>query len=184
MGKNKDTGKSSGNIGSSYKNKIIAIGVIAVVIAGIAFYAYKSDDTVVNTFAAIDGIPCETKEYGTFHIHSHLDIFVDTKHIDVPGGIGIEGNTCLYWLHTHASDGVIHIEAPQSKDFTLSQFLDVWKSTSNNPLPADDPIIYVNGQVVSTKLSDTKLGPHEEIVLVYGIPPPNIPSFYQFPSGL
>lgn len=172
--------------GTSFKhrNKLIAIGVIAAIVAGIAYYGYKADTTVVSTFALIDGIPCETKEYLTFHIHAHLDVFVDGHTYAVPALIGIEDNTCLYWLHTHKTDGIIHIEAPQTQDFALSQFLDVWKSTGSTPPPSGDPIIYINGQVVSTTLANTKLNAHDEIVLVYGNPPPNIPSFYQFAEGL
>jgi len=79
----------------------------------------------------------------------------------------------------------MHIEAPHAQDFTLGQFLDIWKSTGSSAPPSGDPIIYVNGQVVSTTLATTKLNAHDEVVLVYGNQqPPNIPSFYQFPEGL
>jgi hypothetical protein len=167
-----------------HRNKLIAIGVIAAIVAGIAYYGYKSDTTIDTAFPTIDGIPCETKEYLTFHIHAHLDVFVDGQALKVPASIGIEDNTCLYWLHTHTSDGIMHIESPKTQDFALSQFLDIWRTTGTNPPPNVEPIIYVNGQVVSTKLSETKLNVHDEIVLVYGNPPPNIPTFYQFPEGL
>ena len=30
------------------------------------------------------------------------------------------------WLHTHALDGIIHIEAPKLQTFTLGQFFAVW----------------------------------------------------------
>ena len=183
-GYDKEQPETSGK-GFKHKNKLIAIGVIAAVVAGIAFYANKADNTVVSTFSLIDGIPCETQEYGTFHIHAHLDVFVDGHAYPVPALIGIEDNTCLYWLHTHNTDGIMHIEAPKTQDFTLSQFFDIWKSTGSTPPPSNgDPIIYINGNVVSTTLSTTKLNAHDEVVLVYGNPPPNIPSFYQFPEGL
>ena len=185
--KDKNNEKEKTETGSKpfkHRNKLIAIGVIAAVVAGLAFYAHKADNTVVTTFPSIDGIPCETQEYGTFHVHAHLDVFVNGHAITVPALIGIEDNTCLYWLHTHNTDGIMHIEAPQTRDFTLSQFLDIWKSTGTIPPPTGDPIIYVNGQVVTTTPDATKLNPHDEVVLVYGNPPPNIPSFYQFPEGL
>lgn len=174
----------TGGKGFKHKNKLIAIAVIAAIVAGVAFYLHKADNTVVSTFSLIDGIPCETQEYGTFHIHAHLDVFVDGHAYPVPALVGIEDNTCLYWLHTHNTDGIMHIEAPQTQDFTLGQFLDVWKSTGSTAPPSGDPIIYVNGQVVSTTLAATKLNAHDEVVLVYGNPPPNIPSFYQFPEGV
>ncbi len=69
---------------SSSRNKFIALGVIAAIIAGVAYVTYKSDNTVDSNFAAINGIPCETQEYTTYHIHSHLDIFVNGQHTPVP----------------------------------------------------------------------------------------------------
>jgi hypothetical protein len=32
----------------------------------------------------------------------------------------------LYWLHTHAADGIIHIESPIRRIYTLGDFFDVW----------------------------------------------------------
>ncbi len=185
--KNKDPRKDQPEIsagGFKHKNKLIAIGVIAALVSGLLYYGYKADNTIVSTFAAIDGIPCESKEFGSFHVHAHLDVFVDGHAYSVPALVGTEDNTCLYWLHTHSTDGIIHIEAPQTQDLTLNQFLDMWKKTASTPPPTGDPIIYVNGQVVSTTPANTKLNAHDEIVLVYGNPPPNIPSFYQFPEGV
>src|SRR5487761_2457629 len=96
---------------SSNRNKFIALGIIAAIIAGVAYVTYRSDNTVDTNFASIDGIPCETQEYTTFHIHAHMDIFVNGQHTSIPAQIGLE-NTCLYWLHTHTPDGIIHIESP------------------------------------------------------------------------
>lgn len=172
------------NKGSKNKNKLIAIGIIAAIGAGVAYYLHESDNTVDTTYAVIDGIPCETQEYTTFHIHAHLDVFVNGQHITVPQYIGIMDNSCLYWLHTHDNTGIMHIESPQQTDFDLSQFLDVWKKTSTGAPPDGEPIIFVNGQEVSTNLENTKLNAHDEIAIVYGTTPPNIPSFYQFPEGL
>lgn len=169
---------------SKNKNKLIAIGIIAAIVAGAAYFLQKSDNTVDSQYGTIDGIPCETQEYTTFHIHAHLDTFVNGQHVTVPQYIGIQDNKCLYWLHTHDNSGIIHIEAPQPQNFTLSQFMDVWKSTGSSAPPGGEPVIFVNGQEVSTNLETTQLNAHDEIAIVYGQAPPNIPSFYQFPEGL
>ncbi|HEV2193578.1 MAG TPA: hypothetical protein VGR54_08190 [Nitrosopumilaceae archaeon] len=166
------------------KNKIIAIAIIAAIVATLAVALPKLDNTKADNSALIDGIECDTTEYVTFHVHAHLDIFVDGHPITIPAFIGIENNNhCLYWLHTHTPDGVIHIESPQERGFTLGQFFDIWKSTSTGLPPNEKPIIYVNGQAVTTSLKDIPLHAHDEIVLVYGTPPTNIPAFYQFPEG-
>jgi hypothetical protein len=40
------------------------------------------------------------------------------------------GGTAFFWLHTHASDGIIHIESPIERTYTLGNFFDIW----NQPL--------------------------------------------------
>jgi len=166
------------------RNKLIVIGVIAAVVAAIAFVSYRLDNTKSDTYAVIDGIECNTTEYLVFHIHAHLDIFVDGKPVVVPAQIGIEDATCFYWLHTHSTDGIIHMESPAEKQFTLGQFFDIWKSTGLGVTPTGDSlIIYVNGQAVTTDLKNTPLNAHDEIALVYGNLPTKVPAFYQFPEG-
>ena len=44
----------------------------------------------------------------------------------IPGDVGRTSN-CLFWLHTHAALGVIHVEAPVARTFTLAQFFAVWQ---------------------------------------------------------
>lgn len=80
-----------------------------------------------GVYASIDGIECERGERLNYHVHSHLALFVEGQEVRVPAGIGIT-DRCLYWLHTHATDGIIHVEAPARKDFTLGQFFAVWAS--------------------------------------------------------
>ena len=93
---------------------------------------------------AIDGIGCQSSEQTVFHIHTHLTIFVNGQQRQVPAGIGIPGavaqqtqagpfvnsGSCFYWLHTHAADGIIHIESPVQRTFTLGEFFDEWGSRS------------------------------------------------------
>ena len=93
------------------------------------------------TGTTVDGVQCEAGEQLVSHVHTHLTIFVNGQARVIPYGIGIPGaqavstkqgafvetGSCFYWLHTHAEDGVIHIESPSSsKSFTLGQFFDEW----------------------------------------------------------
>src|SRR5207245_8855790 len=82
------------------RNKLIVIGVIAAVVAAIAFVSYRLDNTKSDTYAVIDGIECNTNEYLVFHIHAHLDIFVDGKPVVVQCHVGIEHAKCFFVLIT------------------------------------------------------------------------------------
>ena len=136
---------------------------------------------------AVDGISCQTSEQTVFHIHTHLTIFVNGQPRLVPAGVGIPGavavqtqagvfvdsGSCFYWLHTHAADGVIHIESPVQRTYTLGEFFDEW----GQPLgpgqagPARGKItVIVNGKVFPGSPRDAPLGPHENLQLDVGTP--------------
>jgi hypothetical protein len=89
----------------------------------------------------VDGIQCNAGEKTVTHVHTHLTVFVNGKARVIPYGIGIPGyqavqtpegpfvetGSCFYWLHTHAEDGIIHVESPSSTEtFTLGQFFAEW----------------------------------------------------------
>jgi hypothetical protein len=105
----------------------------------------------------IDGIQCNTIEQLLFHIHAHLDVFVNGQLIYIPPQIGIIPDKCIYWMHTHDGTGVIHIESPIKRDFTVGQFFDLWKGKLNNLQVFDNifngkdlptPNVYINGSKV------------------------------------
>ena len=132
----------------------------------------------------IAGIQCERQEYGNFHIHAHLDIFIDGKPHAVHESIGIIERTCLYWMHTHDRRGIIHVESPEARAFTLGQFFDIWKATQKGaPATKETPKIFVNGKPVNGRLEQVEIAPLSEIVIVYGKAPASILSTYDFPKG-
>ena len=177
------------------KKLIIVIGIISILVVAIAAYIGIYYSVRSNTSASaltVDGIQCNTNEQLLFHKHAHLDIFVNGQLIYIPPQIGIIPDKCIYWLHTHDEKGIIHIESPVKRDFTLGQFFDIWSKKLNNPSEfantfggKNTPDVYVNGQkVTSVNYREIKLQAHDEIALVYGKPPDTIPSSYDFPQGL
>jgi hypothetical protein len=88
----------------------------------------------------VDGIQCQPAEQVLFHIHARLTVYVHGQPERVPYGIGIAdpqtdqtpagpfvvAGTCFAWLHTHAADGIIHIESPVERTYTLGNFFDIW----------------------------------------------------------
>src|SRR5207244_1694309 len=61
-----------------------------------------------------------------FHIHQHLDIFVHGKQETVPALVGITAAGEFAVLHTHDTSGVMHVESPVQRTFTLGDFFNVW----------------------------------------------------------
>jgi hypothetical protein len=154
-----------------------------------------------NGTPVIDGISCDRTEQVLFHIHADLAVYQYGVPRIVPFGIGIgkpwqiqqtnEGpfvasGSCFYWLHTHTDDGIIHIESPEARDFTLGNFFDVWQQplSATQVGPAQDQVFaYVNGQRVDGNPADIVLAPHEVIQLNIGSDTP-IPQPFNFPPGL
>lgn len=126
----------------------------------------------------IDGIRCESMEGAVEHIHAHLQIFNHGRGVQVPAQIGIEQIAgCLYWLHTHDTDGIIHIESPVKRTFTLGQFFDVWQETLSRAQAASVRAphgrtlrVTVNGRLWTGNPRSIPLRDREEIVIQNGPP--------------
>jgi hypothetical protein len=168
---------------------VLCIGLLLTCI--IAIYLLRP--SFASPSPTIDGIRCDKKEHFVSHIHMHLDIFINSDKFVVPSNIGIVPNNCIYWLHTHDDTGVIHIESPEERTFTLGQFFQIWDETFNNNQIFDNIVgdnntlnVYVNGKKVDSKTDygQIPLNEHNEIAIIYGKPPNSIASNYEFPEGL
>jgi hypothetical protein len=160
---------------------IIIPVIIAVAAAGIAGAILYQPPTAM----AIGGIECNRSEQLNYHIHSGLDVFVNGVQQQVPSNIGILSSpSCLYWLHTHSEDGIIHVEAPETIEFTLGQFLDIWQQTNSTGFfdsVSDMPVTaYVDGQRFEGDYRTIPLESLRAIVLTYGTPPEDIPADHDF----
>ena len=178
---------------------IIGAGVLIAIIGGIGRYSTMAPHASFPAVSTIDGIGCNSMEQSVFHIHAHMDIIINGVYFLVPSQIGIT-DRCYYWLHTHDVTGIIHIEAPAHREFTVGQFFDIWNKKLNNDqirfnndqifnyvTNANNPLnVYVNGIKVPNVANyrDIKLHAHDEIAIVYGTAPSAIPSSYNFPEGL
>lgn len=122
----------------------------------------------------IDGVDCQRMEGAAEHIHSNLQLYDRGHAVTIPAMVGIEQNVgCLYWLHTHAANGIIHIEAPVKRPYTLGQFFDIW----NQPLDRTNAArlhghlsIWVNGKSYAGDPRSIVLKDHETIVIQHGPP--------------
>jgi hypothetical protein len=135
----------------------------------------------------VDAIQCDAGAQVVYHVHTHLSVFVDGVLRPLPAGVGIvspvavstahgpfyEANRCYYWLHVHAQDGVIHIESPSVRTYTLGQFFDVWRQplTATQVGPVTGMLtVYVNGRRYGGDPASILLGSHEDIQIDVGTP--------------
>ena len=106
-------------------------------------------DPMALTCAA--GLIPEKAEFLQYHVHAHLDVFVDGRPVLVPAGIGIDldnpdtvadknpaglvtgaGLTqecsapCISPLHTHDLSGLLHTETKTPSPNKLGQFFTQW----------------------------------------------------------
>lgn len=173
--------------------RLVMIGVIvaAAIGIGLAIASSKALSGAGVSALAIDGIQCNNVEQLVSHIHAHLDIFINGQPYTIPSQIGIT-DKCFYWLHTHDESGIIHIESPVAKDYTIGQLFDIWNKKFSNTQILDNIVngkntlnVYVNGNKVNAGVNyrDIKLKAHDEIAVVYGKPPSTIPSKYNFPQA-
>ncbi|MFC4949256.1 hypothetical protein [Pseudonocardia sp. GCM10023141] len=151
--------------------------------------------------ATVDGIASSSTEQVLFHIHAHLAIYINGNPKLIPYGIGIvlpyqlatsrdgqfvNGGSAFYWLHTHDDTGVIHIESPQRRTFTLGDFFDIWHQplSPNQIGPASGPVTaYVNGTPVTGDPRAIALDQHAVIQLDLG-GVRTAPRPHTFPAGL
>ena len=165
-------------------------------------------DPLATTAAA--GLKAEVKEHLTFHVHAHLDVFVDGKPVTVPAGIGINindpgvhkftdtpdgspsyggikecGQPCISPLHTHDNTGILHTESATPKPNTLGQFFTEWGVRLSSSCVGDfcspkQLAFYVNGKPYTQDPAAIQLTFQKEIAVVIGTPPAEIPKTADF----
>jgi hypothetical protein len=193
---------------------LIAVVVLLIASVSFAVYANRNSASAQNqatpteqvfnaAYPPVDSVYCDQLEQTSYHHHVHLTIYMNGQQVPFPAGVGIAGTlsspTCYYWLHTHATDGLIHIEAPSQHSFSLKNFLDIWQSfaTSNSQYTfptqlslSDGWTMYVNGKKVDSDFSKIDISSnqawHELITLMYNSPnaKPDMPGSYNWQPGL
>ena len=113
---------------------------------------WPSGDTATGgQGASVSGVPCGPVDE-TFHIHSHVSIFMNGTALAMPASIGILSNAttnCHYYIHTHDLSGKIHVEGPAPATFTLGQLFAIW----GQPL-ASDNVAGITGLPVTVYITE------------------------------
>jgi hypothetical protein len=196
-------------------------GAVAVVLIAVAAFQLAPHGAATATPSgepapgtAINSVSCEA-EMTQYHYHAALVMYMNGNKVDLPPQVGqpynkqitAPGNTCLYWMHTHSFDsteGIVHIESPTQRTFTVGEFFDIWHYTAEWDLQSDtsyksyvDPTFvnaarvaplsdihtYVNGKPYSGDYRKIVFHAHDVITIELGKPlrPPT--KSIVFPSG-
>jgi|GEM_PF-638511 len=99
---------------------------------------------------------CTTDMATQYHIHPEIQIVVNNVTQEIPKDIGIQPG-CMTSIHTHEGGGIIHVESPVQKDFTLGDFFAVWKQDFSKDKilthavsNSTEIVVTVNGERVET----------------------------------
>jgi len=147
------------------------VGIIIVSTVLIVFFVFKgSFFPKTNREVALT---CTTEMATQFHIHPNLEIIINGQKQEIPANIGINSN-CMNAIHTHDNTGKIHVESPEKRDFSLSDFFAVWKKTYNKEQILDYKIdaVHIIRETVKDKenqdYENTILHDNDQIIISYG----------------
>src|SRR4051812_15964218 len=164
----------------------------------------RPDDTLSRTADA--GLTAEDREHLAYHVHAHLDIFVDGRPVVVPAGIGINiadpgvktftdggrtgyggidgcGQPRISPPHPPHPGGVPPTQAEGETPNTPREFFTEWGITLTSDCIADrcgGVHAYIDGQEFTGDLTTIELTDRREIALVIGSAPAEIPSRADF----
>jgi hypothetical protein len=157
--------------------------------------------TTTRLGAFVDGVQCQSIAQLAYTAYAHLQVYVGGRSVAIPGGIGLVGvgtkatarglvftpKTCMYWLHTRAADGIIQVQSPVKRAYTLGILFRIW----NQPLSSDQvagahgPVsAMVDGVRWHGDPSAIPLREHEDIQLAVGTPVPPYSAIDWVATGL
>ncbi|HZX12002.1 MAG TPA: hypothetical protein VFE88_00900 [Candidatus Nanoarchaeia archaeon] len=102
----------------------IILTLLFLGITGIIYYSFNNNNDIPTGAADLPA--------GPIHWHPHLIIKINGQEQVIPANIGL--GQVHAPTHTHAPDGIIHLEnnKPTTKTLKLGYFFDVWGKTFSN----------------------------------------------------
>jgi len=105
------------------------------------------------------------------HIHLKIEIDILGTKYPLPADIGL--SEIVQPIHTHSSDGVVHVESPTPQQFYLKDFFAVWGKRFDEQCivdmcadPTHEVVVFVNGER-SQLYGDMPLRDNDHIRIVY-----------------
>lgn len=155
------------------KGTFITLLLMAMLGVGLLGYSnYRSQNTAPDTSGKLPCLNPNLPVPENLHWHPELEIIIDGKEVEIPAGVGIEGD-CHRPLHTHETDNVIHVEPNFAQDFYLKDFFVIWERPFSSTQILDksvdsthDILMTVNG-IVSREYENHLLENNQQIKIEY-----------------
>jgi hypothetical protein len=148
-------------------------GLSVIIVIGLGYLMVSAPKRPTSSITTREvALTCTSDMATVFHLHATLAISINGIPKEIPANVGIKPG-CMNSLHMHDKTGLIHVEAPEKRDFTLGDFFAVWdkpfSSTQLLDLTTDDTHVIrvtVNGTPVAT-YENTVLRDGDTIVISY-----------------
>jgi hypothetical protein len=140
------------------------------------------------------GLTMLSAEGSALHIHQHLSLSVDGKTVTVPAQLGIDAAAGqISPIHTHDESGIIHVESPTVRGFTLGQVFDEWQvplgsgrvGAYTDGSGGRTVTVFVDGKKYAGDPAGIALREHEDIDIVVAKQGATVaaPAAFAWPSG-
>lgn len=150
-----------------HKTKLIWGGVIIVAI-GLMIFGGNTSDAGNWPGTEVTCLPGGHANALT-HIHANLSVFIDGEEQLIPANAGVSG-ACMAEVHTHTSDGEIHVETPtREHNRTLADFFAVWdedlerdgftREITVNGSTSDSGYVFADGDRVEVRFTSATSSP-------------------------
>jgi hypothetical protein len=153
---------------------------------------WSNDSSTLQARIPALGLNSLSQEALAFHIHAHLDVFVNGTPVAVPKYIGIHidptssQSTFITELHTHHADGIIHVESAKHLNYQLKSFFGEWgirltsKCMGSFKGSCDNLQFWIDGVKQTGDPGQIILKNHDEIAISVGKRPATIPKTFDF----
>jgi hypothetical protein len=155
---------------------LVVGGVFTVVLVALLVLFKLQSSTHING-QPVANIRCDSGEQLAVHYHAHIDLIYRGQPVTIPASTGITGS-CDYWMHTHSTSGIVHIEAPKesaSRQFTTGDFFAIWNQPLSKSQVATFPIgkgdsvkVWVDGKPYTGDPAKIVLRSHTQVVIEVG----------------
>ena len=113
---------------------ILATAVIALLILLGQQSTTEEESTLFSTASNPDPLALECLDHSGLDRHDHvtLKIYIEGAPEPIPDAVGRNSGVCnqeganMHAVHTHSSNGLLHIELNEAGDVPLGVFFDIW----------------------------------------------------------